>query len=1264
MIQPIREFSMLQSRPFNKHSLVFLCLFVFISTIVFAAEKPVASQRLEAALADDGFPWRNADGTLTVWVYFQDKGLQGADLDNALQSAENQLNERTAKRRAKMKQNGERLADAGDLPVNPKYLDQAQATGASLRRESRWLNAASFRGTNEQVRELSTLPFVREVDLVARFQRRQVPVTKPVIPSSPEDREKASWSIDYGANLEAMEQAGVPAVHEMGIYGQGVVIGMLDSGFHPTHESLAGTPVLATYDFVNDDENVDNEEGDPFSAKDHGTKTMSTAVGNMPGQLVAPAFGSSVVLAKTEDIADEVPIEEDHWVAGLEWVESLGVDIVSSSLGYFDWYDFSDLDGNTAVTTIAGDLAVGRGLVVVCSAGNERATAWGHIIAPSDGDSVITVGAVDLAGNFTGFSSPGPTADGRIKPDVAALGSSNTVANPDNDTGYETASGTSFSCPLTSGVAALILSRSPGLTPLQVREALRETASMADNPNNDFGWGIINAYEAVRYFTPQLMHTPLRDTEITGTPLMVAAVVTDRIGLDFVTLNYRLDGASWQQLVMTATGEPDTYSTAIPGQNEGVVVDYYLSATGTGGVQTHLPAFAPEDFFTFRIGPDLTAPSISHTPLLNQALIVWPPTINCVATDNLGIDRVELEYQLNGRSTIGPYVFDSDGTGNFSLDFPMPVGALQVGDILSYNITAYDSAETPNSTNSGWHYFSVIEAKGVVLVLEDGTAVPDLKYGPDKSLIKTTIVGDSSAGTIANWLAVDGFVADVMPISEATLADFQDYQAVVVSSGDNRTPLIEPQWRQTLQDFANSGGKILIEGGEIGYDSLSNPGYPEFAAEVLHALRWNGDTAGDLQVVSGQENHPLLNVPFSIPDIVDVTYTHFGDEDAVTPRGEAFLVMETRSFTSNGGILVYDDNQAPQSAQVVYFSFNIETLEAKVGQDLILNSIKYLLASEGEPTASLSGTITLAEQSDHSGILVTSSGGPGTTTAVDGSWSLQNYYGGIYDLTFSKVGWGTMTMHISLEDGQQMTNLDLILAPVVQSDYSVFPGLAIPDNSPTGILSPLVVPEDESGVISGVTVDIDISHTWIGDLTVKLYNPDYEPVVLHNASGDGTDDLLGNWPETLDVDGPGNLNDYIGTNNAGTWYLYVSDDASPDAGILNSWGLHFLIPGVVASAEDGSLPRITRLNPNVPNPFNPTTKISFDLAKGGPVKLGIYDLRGMMVRLLVSETLAAGSHTMGWNGLDDGGRSVSSGVYLYRLESPGGIQERKMVLVR
>nr|MEE4267959.1 S8 family serine peptidase [Candidatus Krumholzibacteria bacterium] len=403
---------------------------------------------LQRALETSDFPWAAKDGTLTVWVYFQDKGLEGAQLQRALDEAEAGLTDKVAWRRGKMKPAGARLVDEGDLDLHAPYLSAVEATGAVLRRESRWLNAASFQASPMQIRQISQLPMVDRVDLVAKFRRPDVPVEAGESLDPADKSETSRWTIDYGANQAAMEQFNVPQVHEMGYTGQGVVIGMLDSGFRTTHEALNSIPVLAAYDFVNDDNNVDNEGDDPSNANDHGTKTMSTAMGNMPGELVAPAFGASAILAKTEDVADEVPIEEDQWVAGLEWVEAQGADIVSSSLGYSDWYTWADMDGATAVTTLAGDLAVLRGLVVVNSAGNERDDAWGHIIAPADGFHIISVGAVTSSGTYTSFSSPGPSYDGRIKPDVAALGSQNAVVSSTSNTDYTTASGTSFSCPL------------------------------------------------------------------------------------------------------------------------------------------------------------------------------------------------------------------------------------------------------------------------------------------------------------------------------------------------------------------------------------------------------------------------------------------------------------------------------------------------------------------------------------------------------------------------------------------------------------------------------------------------------------------------------------------------------------------------------------------------------------------------------------------------------------------------------------------------
>ncbi|MCP4293742.1 MAG: S8 family serine peptidase [bacterium] len=1247
-----------------------LCLLLLIATFSAAANQPVTSERLSAAMGANDFSWRNSDGSLTVWVFFQDKGFSGLELEAALDLAEDNLTERAAWRRGKVTAAGERLVNVGDLPVHPSYLEAVKNTGAIFRRESRWLNAASFQMTDSQINQMLNLNFVRKTDLVARFQHRPIPSSEPVIEDSSNDADKNSdkspnWTIDYGGNLAAMVQAGVPAVHEMGIDGSGVIVGMLDSGFHFTHEALINTPVLGTYDFVNDDENVDNEPGDPGNSRDHGTMTMSTVTGNMPGELVAPAFGASVVLAKTEDVSQEIPIEEDQWVAGLEWVETFGVDIVSSSLGYLDWYDFSDMDGNTAVTTLAADLAVARGIIVINSAGNERNSSWNHIIAPADGFDVITVGAVDSSDNISSFSSPGPSYDGRIKPDVSALGVSNTVADPSDDNGYRTASGTSFSCPLTSGVAALILSRAPNLTPAQVREALRETASMADSPNNDFGWGIINAFEAVQYFGPNLDHAPLGDSESTGTPYSVSALVTDREGLDTVTLSYRIDSGLWQQQAMTATGEPDTYSADIPGQAAGTTVDYYLSALSTNGVQTVLPALAPENYFSFNVGPDVTLPELLHNALSDQALIAWPPTLYCTASDNLGLDRVEMTYQLNGGPVMGPYVLTDDSNDAYSLVFPVDAVALQVGDSLTYSITAYDLANIPNENTSGPHAFIIMDALGVVLVLDDTAAArADEKTNKNKQPVEGRNDGKSSAATIATWLTDAGYVADVMIADQATLEDFLSYQLVILSAGDNAVPVDKETTRQALQDWATSGGKLLIEGGEIGYDALSNPGYPDFAQHVLHGESWDSDNSGDLHVDQGYENHPLLNVPVMIDPTVTMTYDGYGDQDAVEATSDAYVIMSPAAMSGDAGILVHDNNSAPQSAQIVYFAFNVEAIDGTAGKDLTLNAAAYLLAAEPAPTSSISGTVNLVGEMDNSGVLVSNGAGASTLTEYDGSYTLDNLYEGLYSLQFSKAEWGTIIVDVDLDDGTNMTGINVNLMPVIQVEYSTSPNLPIPDNSSNGISSTIVVPENEAGIISDVTVDIDIEHTYIGDLSVQLISPTGQIVNLHDRSGGSANDIIGNWPMTLTVDGPGSLNDYIGISNSGTWVLAIADHAGSDTGTLVSWGINFTIPGTVSGVDGEALPAVTRLNPNVPNPFNPMTKISFDLAHNGSVRLGIFNLRGHLVRHLISEEMVAGRHTVRWDGRDDGGRSVSSGVYLYRLESGADIQERKMLLVR
>jgi serine protease AprX len=222
------------------------------------------------------------------------------------------------------------------------------------------------------------------------------------------------------------------------------------------------------------------------------------------GQLIGPAYAAGFILAKTENTFSETPVEEDNWAAAAEWAEALGADVISTSLGYLEYdspftsYSFADMNGETAISTRAANLAASLGVVVVASAGNSGFDAAHNTLgAPADGRGVIAAGAVDPLGTRAFFSSVGPTADGRIKPDVAAQGVSVKVASPTSPSLYGLAAGTSFSCPLTAGVAALVIQAHPEYTPQQVADALRTTAGQASRPDNLLGYGIVNAAAAV-----------------------------------------------------------------------------------------------------------------------------------------------------------------------------------------------------------------------------------------------------------------------------------------------------------------------------------------------------------------------------------------------------------------------------------------------------------------------------------------------------------------------------------------------------------------------------------------------------------------------------------------------------------------------------------------------------------------------------------------------------------------------------------------------
>lgn len=519
------------------------------------------------------------------FIFFTDKG---ADRNSILSksSAEynaalNSLTEKAIERRKKNL--GEEIIRYEDLPVSNRYIAQLKSIGVEIIHELSWFNCVSAFVPPEKLNLIKSLPFVEKIEPVKKLIYKKEPDNQSILNEKGLNRSLN----EYGLSFTQLNLSEIPLVHSKGIDGRNVLIGLLDSGFDwERHQALNTRNIIAEYDFVFDDSVTANEAEDPPGQDFHGTLVFSIIGGYKDSTLIGAAYNSSFLLAKTEYIASETHIEEDNYAAALIWMENLGVDITSSSLGYSEFdtgegsYTYQDMNGKTTIVTKAVELAFERGVVTFTSAGNEGNSKWKYITAPADGFNVIAVGSIDSQNQLASFSSVGPTSDGRIKPEVVAMGVSVYGALAGTANEYRSANGTSTSSPIAAGVGALLLSKFPHLKNTQVRSIILESSSNSQSPNNLIGYGLISAKNALEF--PNLK-------EVNGSFVLNKIFFDEKKIHSTIKLHLAEYGASFTPIDFN-TFKDDSYEFILPSFANGKRLEFYFTYQDSSGNTIRVPS--------------------------------------------------------------------------------------------------------------------------------------------------------------------------------------------------------------------------------------------------------------------------------------------------------------------------------------------------------------------------------------------------------------------------------------------------------------------------------------------------------------------------------------------------------------------------------------------------------------------------------------------------------------------------------------------------
>jgi subtilisin family serine protease len=445
-----------------------------------------------------GFSYTAFSQTSERVVYFKDKNGTSFSISRPLEF----LTQKAVDRRTKQ---GISITEQ-DLPVNATYISQINNLGASVSYAIKWFNAAIVTADDATFTQIESLSFVDKVTEVAIYSDpnrvarisatcdidieeelcQEFDINQVADIKNTNDSEE---NFDYGSSLAQIQMLGVDRMHEQGFLGQGIHIAVLDGGFFKanTLSAFSHADIPFVYDVVGNGQDV-------YRASAHGTKVLSAMVSKAQGEIIGTAPEATYYLFRTEDVNRELPIEEAFWAVGAEKADSLGVDIIQSSLGYSDFdkpiydYTIADLDGKTAMVSRAAEFASQKGIVVVTSAGNSGNSAWQKISFPADAPSVLAVGAVDRNEVIGNFSSLGNSADGRVKPDIMAMGVGTTLWSEQNR--LTSGNGTSYAAPLIAGLVAGFMQKNPELSQVEVIDAMRRAGDNYNSPNPQYGYGI------------------------------------------------------------------------------------------------------------------------------------------------------------------------------------------------------------------------------------------------------------------------------------------------------------------------------------------------------------------------------------------------------------------------------------------------------------------------------------------------------------------------------------------------------------------------------------------------------------------------------------------------------------------------------------------------------------------------------------------------------------------------------------------------------